>query len=156
MSHVANQQAFHEIPVRKVARLFDDRQMDLIFPYVKSVQVFACPSAKYAPTDANYGYNFSISRYDAVPISLSAITRASEIVMVMDYNTRYGTYANVANYGTWAPDNSSSWQPAVAPHLDGTNFAFTDGHVKWLHKTNTMTTRPADIATNRTWNPLLP
>jgi prepilin-type N-terminal cleavage/methylation domain-containing protein/prepilin-type processing-associated H-X9-DG protein len=130
--------------------------MDLIYPYVKSVQVFACPSAQYAPTDANYGYNFSISRYDAVPVSLSAITRASEIVLVMDYNTRYGTYANVANYGTWAPDNSSSWQKAVVPHLDGTNFAFTDGHVKWFHKTNATTTLPADIDTNRTWNPLLP
>ena len=129
--------------------------MDLIFPYVKSVQVFACPSAKYAPADANYGYNFSIHNFNN-PISIAAVTRASEVVMVMDYDSRYGTYANVANYGVWAPDDNSTWQPAVVPHLGGTNFAFIDGHVKWLPKTNAATTTPAVIATNRAWNPLLP
>ncbi len=118
--------------------------MDYIHPYVKSVQVFVCPS--YSPANANvpwpnYGYSVAMSGFDVrttrfggtsghwVPISTAAIKRTAEVVAIMEYtypmnyvaepNVMYSNVANPAN---------TQW----TPHLGGGNLVYADGHAKWI------------------------
>ena len=104
---------------------------DFINPYVKSWKLFSCPSA-LTPSVMNYGYNSEISGaavYDAVtpPISIGAITKPSDTVLLLDYNIVYGVFANAYQPTYW------TWMMAASTvHMDGTNVAFADGHVKWM------------------------
>lgn len=156
----------------------------MIYPYVKNIQIFECPSQpdstgltgtrRYA---ASYGYSGSVSGFDnshygmspASGNSVSAITRPSEVVMFFDsqylYNTNtpYGFAMNVTNPATYA---------FMTPHMDGTNIAFVDGHVKWsktsqivgkyndtVHLWDTYAvcmTRPSCLYSNPAFNPTLP
>jgi prepilin-type N-terminal cleavage/methylation domain-containing protein/prepilin-type processing-associated H-X9-DG protein len=113
--------------------------MDMIFPYVKSVQIFVCPSS----TDALYGgnavpdyhmngaysgyntsnYGFSIS----TGLSMSAIERPSESIMVAEMSGTFSRY-----FISVTPAVLLSYSDEFVPHLEGGNIAFGDGHVKWL------------------------
>jgi prepilin-type N-terminal cleavage/methylation domain-containing protein len=118
--------------------------MDFIFPYVKSTQIFGCPSAKVrpsasAPAPANYAYNPYISstlktiRGDGwwpntpnpIPIALSQAANPAQTMMVMDYQSYYGFYEQRATYPTRAAYGE------VFIHFEGDNAAYIDGHVKW-------------------------
>ena len=125
--------------------------MDLIYPYVKNRQVFVCPSATLREANApSYGYNRRVSDYDVAPArSLGEITRPAEIILSLDYASRYGTYANPQEYASWRAGNY------CAPHNEGTNVTFCDGHSKWLSETD-VAFADRNVATNRYWNPLLP
>jgi prepilin-type N-terminal cleavage/methylation domain-containing protein/prepilin-type processing-associated H-X9-DG protein len=134
---------------------------DLIFPYVKSSQIFSCPSARYDRTLIQYGYSDLISgvnRYDAdptgkccLPMSLAEVKRPAEIVMLMDFNAVAAvTSASASTYASLLGDPA---EIALFPHLEGSNLAFTDGHVKWYPKRGVITF-PASRA-NRYWNPFL-
>ena len=138
--------------------------MDIIYPYVKSVQVFTCPSATLAPEESpSYGYNRLISRVNvttggapASPISLSEISFPAETIMILDYNSTYGLYANGGDYLNFFLPVAARW-PSTWPHLEGGNKVFTDGHVKWVKRGAS----PAVIAgvawnNNRAWNPEVP
>ncbi len=132
--------------------------MDMIFPYLKSVQIFTCPSATSVPTAPSYGYNRLLGNSSGSASggdSLASVERPSEIVMNMDYNTYYSIYANIIDGGSWALGTSTTNQKIVAPHLEGTNVAFADGHVKWRVR-NDADFWGATEATNRFWNPALP
>lgn len=153
--------------------------MDMIFPYVKSVQIFVCPSQpdsagltgrfEKAPS---YGYSGAISGYDSGHygagsvgrgISMAAVTRPAEVGMVLDcldvYNNQNLPYGFAND-----PNNRAGNNPALSPHFQGTNIAFADGHVKWM-KTSTMVgaytvyathgTDPNSMYSNPFWNPYL-
>jgi len=108
--------------------------MDIIFPYVKSLQLFTCPSAVKNTTDTNpasYGYNPLISQINVNKFGISdaAITRPSEVIMNSDANTYYA-----AVYGgkEWCGSLFTTTRAdQIYPHLGGFNVAFADGHVKW-------------------------
>jgi prepilin-type N-terminal cleavage/methylation domain-containing protein/prepilin-type processing-associated H-X9-DG protein len=110
--------------------------MDSIYPYVKSTQLFVCPSGTpYAPEASSYGYNMQVgaSGYvDAVtgpPLSLATINRPSEIILSMDWNQLFNNYnAQQSTYASYTVNVAA----IVNRHLDGTNFLFCDGHVKWF------------------------
>jgi prepilin-type N-terminal cleavage/methylation domain-containing protein/prepilin-type processing-associated H-X9-DG protein len=152
--------------------------MDVIFPYVKSTQVFVCPSATANAAYPSYGYNIAIGGYstyhtnfgmssvgDYTPISESAITRPSEIIMFVDYNNVYSDTT-----GPWNMNNAlTATNTVVTPHLDGGNRAFADGHVKWQARANIALpytssacnlASPSDPHTlptcSRDWNPYIP
>jgi prepilin-type N-terminal cleavage/methylation domain-containing protein/prepilin-type processing-associated H-X9-DG protein len=116
-------------------------------PYIKSSQLFKCPSglgtASATPTDptySDYALNMMLSSDNGgnyvKGLSLAAITQPTLTVMVMD-NTA-GTSMNFAwGCGHYAacslfPEGFAAFSDkAGIRHLDGQNYAFADGHVKW-------------------------
>jgi len=118
--------------------------MDIIFPYVKSVQVFVCPSARVNPTYPSYGYSGALGGRNVgvfggtsgVPVTLAAVQRPSEIEMVMDENWNYSFYAVPIDIGNNARNTDPAKYNTVIPHLEGGNVAFADGHVKWVSRAN--------------------
>ena len=134
--------------------------MDFTYPYIKNTQVFKCPSAVDREASApSYGYNRLIHNSTnpatglTAPRSLGEITRPAEIILTLDYASRYGTYANCIEYTSFK-NSGASWANCVCPHNDGTNVTFCDGHSKWLSK-NDVAFADTSEATNRSWNPTL-
>jgi prepilin-type N-terminal cleavage/methylation domain-containing protein/prepilin-type processing-associated H-X9-DG protein len=132
-------------------------------PYIKSTQIFQCPSESNPTNDpgtnptstvpggyTDYAYNLSLG-YPAPPtadpipkgpISLATLTQPVLTVMVSDYIT-YNSASYAVGYGHATSNNSCSTAAAcpiglatfpssAIRHLDGLNFLFADGHVKWL------------------------
>jgi prepilin-type N-terminal cleavage/methylation domain-containing protein/prepilin-type processing-associated H-X9-DG protein len=117
--------------------------MDHIFPYVKSVQVFYCPSQKADGVPA-YGYTSAVSGWfhqssdyggplwSGGPASLAAVTRPSEVVMVLDYHNQYNIAANASSTVISIARNETNSRNQLTVHMDGANIAFLDGHAKWI------------------------
>lgn len=105
--------------------------MDLLQPYTKSTQIFVCPSQQYA-TYGGYGYNIYINNLKSAvpPVKMASLNNPSTTAMLMDCNRPFCVYAPVQN--VFLPQT----RPDCAPHLDGYNMAFADGHVKFLNKNN--------------------
>lgn len=156
--------------------------MDFIYPYVKSTQLFVCPSATSNSTAPSYGYSGAIGGYfkhsytgatyvAARPAATMAeLKRPAEGIMVVDYNSLYGWAAGATDVPGFARSTVASTNQLVAPHLDGGSFCYADGHVKWQPRTKiagvaaNTTACPAnptatDITTkaccNRDWNPFI-
>ncbi len=127
--------------------------MDRVYPYIKSTQLFVCPSA-VNDVSPSYGYN-RVNVYEG--ISMSQVEEASKTALSMDMNVSYAPYTmNCGEGGVWLTDKTSSYHPYVTLHFDGANFLFFDGHAKWLSSNNaaiqsgTCTSR---VSTSIFWNP---
>lgn len=117
--------------------------MDLIFPYVKNLQVYRCPSANFTTVAGgqnypHYGYSVSLSGHQQyaiyygrpahTPVTLGAVQQPTKVVMVNEYNSAYAAQMYVTDvYGQAANANSK----VVTPHLEGGVTVFCDGHAKW-------------------------
>jgi len=123
-----------------------------IYPYVKSVQVFNCPSAEsYLYWDGSYGHS-GVNHNQSGPFTyaanldfltglsgdgsagqiIAAVDKPSQTVMILD--------SNFQSFTPWYPMTSANpyypWDATRAMldrHLNGVNFLFADGHVKWHH-----------------------
>ncbi|MHB8997476.1 MAG: DUF1559 family PulG-like putative transporter [Armatimonadota bacterium] len=123
-----------------------------IQPYIKSVQLFMCPSNKFdhCTTAGAWAY---VQWHDNFPISyawstwngggtaasgpwvgyrscngqsLGSVNRPSECIILGDSAQCYQMYWTSANYVDTF--NTSTRRP----HNGGANFTFVDGHSKWL------------------------
>ena len=127
--------------------------MDIIFPYVKSIQIYTCPSMSDSgvanTTYPSYGYQAVLGAYGSTgvgqcanylapstpcnavmnPMSLAQISRPAEIIMSEDVHN----YANAYQFmptDIWNTAKGATPEK-VSPHLDGGNALYCDGHVKW-------------------------
>jgi prepilin-type N-terminal cleavage/methylation domain-containing protein/prepilin-type processing-associated H-X9-DG protein len=100
-----------------------------IFPYVKSVQVFNCPSDtrtwlgnNQGTADISYGYNVAL-----ISINESTIEKAAQTIMMADTqgDITYALYQN-NYYGSTTREISDR-------HLGGSVLNFADGHAKWIN-----------------------
>lgn len=132
--------------------------MDSIYPYVKSIQIYICPSGADLQTYGSYGYSSCINGSYATsfksgtvrePMALAAVERPSEVMLLMDWNYLYNSIANPSTDGYMRTNRPNR----IYPHLDGGNLAFVDGHVKWLNK-NALFYNSS--WSNSTWNAYVP
>jgi prepilin-type N-terminal cleavage/methylation domain-containing protein/prepilin-type processing-associated H-X9-DG protein len=132
---------------------------EAVYPYLKSDQIFQCPSEPTKPgpagdfttnfSDYFYNANFGVGwpSYGWGPFPSKYRVKDSEIsapaVVVMFGDNASGAGSNYANcYSsnlsdcpTVIPQIGSVLPPNAAArvrHLEGANYAFADGHVKWL------------------------
>jgi prepilin-type N-terminal cleavage/methylation domain-containing protein/prepilin-type processing-associated H-X9-DG protein len=153
--------------------------MDAIHPYVKSVQIFVCPSAPtpYSFIIPNYGYSSAFGGYytDSAlytpnygvfkPMHSAQVNRPAEVILSLDNNNNWG------NIRALAPSAASALGTTeISPHLDGGNALFADGHAKWRAKASMIygsagNCNPAlynqapynaYASCNTTWNPFIP
>ena len=94
-------------------------------PYVKSWQVFQCPTdGTAAPTTTDYFYNARLAAVEE-----SKVVEASVTLLFGEGSGDQLTLYHLSQLpAAWREDERS---PATR-HLDGANYAFADGHVKWL------------------------
>ena len=110
--------------------------MHSIYPYVKSVQLFNCPSANYVYTgeyDAYIAYGYNRLPFDysaggaAATLSLASIAYPSEGFMIGD------SKLTSENNGTVLLSYLMNYTTGASPrHLDSANMVFFDGHAKNL------------------------
>ncbi len=95
----------------------------LIKPYVKENAIFRCPSKNGGQGKSDYFFN---SRF--LKRELQAIKKPETLVLLGDGNDDSPLIQLPA---AWLKDeNSPAWR-----HLDGANYGFADGHIKWLKAT---------------------
>lgn len=125
--------------------------MDIIEPYIRSTQIFVCPSVS-STVYPSYGYSENLWTSNATSgtsgISLSAVNNPAQSMMSMDYATDYNLYANAGDGQNWLKTDNT----IVCRHLDGPNVLFCDGHVKWLNRTSSIMLSSA-AANSYFWNP---
>ena len=149
-------------------------------PYVKSEQVFYCPSSPFSgattPTNGNYGANRYVMAYSTgTSIKMASLESAANIYLIMDYGT-YMTYPSTAvtSKAAWEylpgmgevggncatvesadparPDNVSDCHSGR--HFAGVNITFADGHAKWLKSSILYHEAATRSATNLSdWDP---
>lgn len=127
-----------------------------IFPYVKSYQVYACPSNRYSgkfkvgdfttgtyqadhdgpgPFPISYANNKNAMpkdwRFPGMPIS--AIYNASQFIVLGESLEYYGALV----LGRTAP-TASVTNGLFASHFGGANYTFADGHAKWMRPLQTV------------------
>lgn len=124
---------------------FDRGWMQIVQPYIKSTEVFQCPSepADYSPPirATDYWYSALISQTE----NINDVVKPAQTVLCGDGigmpAAFVATHSAIAYDGS-APTlkyNGDIWDATGATdgkgghrHLDGLNFLFCDGHVKWL------------------------
>lgn len=154
--------------------------MDFIYPYVKSTQLFICPSHTQADDLPSYGYSGAFSGYNTnrfnndvwpagsrVPLTMAIVNRPSEIMLIVENNTNYSIFTNPRDMWLYATEYGGRDSNLVTPHLGGGNVIFADGHVKWVKRDrfagtykNDTTCDPANIVVTRAycspdWNPFI-
>jgi prepilin-type N-terminal cleavage/methylation domain-containing protein/prepilin-type processing-associated H-X9-DG protein len=120
--------------------------VDAMQPYLKSTQIFQCPSETGAPSsDPTSGYysdywinaraaGLADASFDA-PAITTLLGDGTSGGVPASTNGWHGTARSEDDGGVACPSTysaSASVSPVLDRHLDGSNFAFADGHVKWL------------------------
>jgi prepilin-type N-terminal cleavage/methylation domain-containing protein/prepilin-type processing-associated H-X9-DG protein len=123
--------------------------MNRLQPYMKSTQLFKCPSETGdiagGLTTANTSYCYNnyylndpqSNSETAGGQSLAAIQNVAETVIFAEATNRGSSQYTCLPTGSNKP---------TAPHLEGGNFAFVDGHVKWQNFSNPI------FRTNALWD----
>ena len=104
----------------------------MIYPYVKSIQVFYCPSNIY--NTGNSGtYGVPVDYYDSNSNSLkNYFSYHSPALAEFNQPSRSLLVSEKGSGGGPQYLLSGQYYDFQAPHFDGGNIVFADGHVKWL------------------------
>ena len=99
---------------------------DLVFPYLRSAQIFHCPTVRgsNAPKQTDYFFNARLSSFNA-----AKSPDATKTILGGDGLPAQGpAYSLSFLPPAWRTDeNSPAWR-----HFDAANYLFADGHVKQL------------------------
>ncbi len=117
-----------------------------IYPYVKNLQLFTCPSMPRSSLTADatggpaydsslgYGMNYWVT-YFYYYLNMSDFTRPAETIWFTDcrYYVVYPTYY-LATYPTHYAYGQDGYARLDIRHNNGANVAFIDGHSKWMNR----------------------
>jgi prepilin-type N-terminal cleavage/methylation domain-containing protein/prepilin-type processing-associated H-X9-DG protein len=126
----------------------------MLQPYLKSTQIFQCPSDSTAPglSETAAGYNdYAYNLYlgwdgvNARGLHTSILTQSARTVVFAGEGAASGDDAAHWSAGCASSNTNSGCAAGLATfrgtnaqqHLDGQNFAFADGHVKWYKAAST-------------------
>jgi prepilin-type N-terminal cleavage/methylation domain-containing protein/prepilin-type processing-associated H-X9-DG protein len=105
-----------------------------IFPYIKSYKVLVCLSSKLIEDPYPVSY-FGNGMIFETHISEAAVESPSNTVIFQCYGKAervlYDFPTKYRSPNQWFYEGENDWHQFFM-HADGTNFAFVDGHVKWL------------------------
>ena len=104
-----------------------------VFPYVKSIQMFSCPSSSTIWTgnytgSMSYGFQSYLSG-----IALAQFNQPSECCVYADMAERgtVGANGDSYNYNDYLSSTNGNGIEFGALHNEGGNVGYADGHVKW-------------------------
>jgi prepilin-type N-terminal cleavage/methylation domain-containing protein/prepilin-type processing-associated H-X9-DG protein len=136
----------------------------LIYPYVKNLQVFHCPSQGTGANQGWFGGSPSRSSYGCISYNLSypgswiltlgSYTRPAETVLVGDSKSR-DTVDNGYYLLQWPPYDTgvqASRGRWAARHNEGCNAVYADSHAKWIQGSQIK----YYSATDPLWSPSVP
>jgi len=118
-------------------------------PYLKSAQVFSCPSnlhGSYMSSDGTMPVSYGCNGHDAfntpmhwgTGVKLAAVISPASLILVCESNNGWSEMNLDGAYdwgGWWNPP----WLPSMfAGHMGNSNFAFADGHVKAMKPSATV------------------
>lgn len=122
-----------------------------VMPYLKSAQIYQCPSEKRrqaATSSATYWNDYWINVYLTMNSLSTIVTNSPRRMASVQFPTQTVLLGDQGDYGSanehanmsqscGVPNYLIAASPATSPHmtalhLEGANYAFADGHVKWL------------------------
>ncbi len=105
-------------------------------PYIKSTQLFVCPSVTDAPNRAVTPSDYVANGFIAHGLAQSSLSNTAEQIIASER----ANGATDIDYHPWLVGAATAPDPtefdnhiAKDRHLGGSNYLFADGHVKWLH-----------------------
>lgn len=108
-----------------------------IFPYIKSTQVFVCPSDTIAQKTGNtYSLSACVEKK-----SLASFQETARKLLIGEERTigTGGGDSSNDGYLAYADTEAGTNDRLSKRHLEGSNVVFVDGHVKWFRADDTMT-----------------
>ena len=143
---------------------------DMVYPYVKNIQVFRCPSGSNSICDYNASNLAMRGDHVSPGTSLGSLSRPAEMIGIYDswgltscgmpHGYRIDSDgSHPLCYGYPAVDETkflpgNTYARDYSRHNDGCNYGFMDGHVKWL--ANTVTYCPSGASSpayGQYWRP---
>jgi prepilin-type N-terminal cleavage/methylation domain-containing protein/prepilin-type processing-associated H-X9-DG protein len=114
-------------------------------PYIKSTQVFRCPSLSESwPTAAaRPDSDYAINGFFTHSLSIAAFQNTAEQIAMGERMKDF----DETDYHPWEADE---FEPHLQKdrHFDGSNYLFADGHVKWVKWANTFRPTVIDPTSN--------
>lgn len=145
------------------------RWSEIVQPYLKSEQILVCPSgsdSRVPDLRLSYTYNLwvgtgarriaSVQAPAIVPAFVDAVggnvtpNRSLAFAVIIPANEVLGR--QVTGAPPYSYDDSAHGLPAGDRHLEGANYAFVDGHVKWYPHSRNTSVRPTTIPSSTTSN----
>jgi len=102
-------------------------------PYIKSAQVFRCPSLQESATDFTLpdtrpASDYIVNGFFAHGVHQAVFNQASLQIMVVEREKG----KDVLDYHPWVADGPEWENISQERHLGGSNYLFVDGHAKWF------------------------
>jgi prepilin-type N-terminal cleavage/methylation domain-containing protein/prepilin-type processing-associated H-X9-DG protein len=141
-------------------------EMTFVEPYVKNSQIFACPSRiknfTYPAFSTYYGTQYGLAGGNRP--TKAALINGTKMLLIDEISSpstlcllgeTQSSSSSVTSHGggfdrflATSPFAFAGWSGIVTPdvHFDGSNYAFFDGHVKWLKSDTAMISHAGNTA----------